>query len=100
MALNNLGAALREVGWSLSYAIAFHQDAAAIFRETGDRHAEGIALSNLGLALVKGQRIDEAIVAHQAATRIFKQTGDQHAEGSALNNLSVALVRGSASMKR
>jgi hypothetical protein len=28
-------------------AITAHQDAAAIFRETGDRHGEGAALDNL-----------------------------------------------------
>ena len=31
-------------------AITAHQDAAAIYRETGDRHGEGMALNNLGVA--------------------------------------------------
>ena len=48
MALNNLGIALREVR-RFEEAITAHQDAAAIFRETGDRHGEGMALDNLGL---------------------------------------------------
>ena len=60
MALNNLGAALRDFPWSPLDAIAFHEEAAAIFRETGDRHAEGSTLNYLGLALVKKQRFDEA----------------------------------------
>ena len=33
-------------------AISAHQEAAAIFRETGDRHSEGIALKNLELAQI------------------------------------------------
>ena len=45
-ALNNLGLALREVG-RVEEAITAHQDAAAILRETGDQHREGIALNNL-----------------------------------------------------
>jgi len=34
-------------------AITALQDAAAIYRETGDRKSEGTALNNLGLALRK-----------------------------------------------
>jgi hypothetical protein len=45
-ALTNLGGALRQVR-RFEEAITAHQDAAAIFRETGDRHREGIALDNL-----------------------------------------------------
>jgi Tetratricopeptide repeat len=48
MALNNLGLALREVR-RFEEAITAHQDAAAIYRETGDRHREGTALNNLEL---------------------------------------------------
>ena len=44
--MNNLGVALGEVR-RFEEAITAHQDAAAIFRETGDRHGEGTALSNL-----------------------------------------------------
>ena len=47
MALTNLGLALQEVR-RFEEAITAHQDAAAIFRETGDRHSEGAALNNLG----------------------------------------------------
>jgi hypothetical protein len=44
--LNNLGLALREVG-RLEEAITAHQDASAIFRETGDRNREEMAVNNL-----------------------------------------------------
>ena len=68
-------------------AITAHQDAAAIFRETGDRHGEGTALDNLGLALREVGRLEEAITAHQDAAAIFRETGDRHREVIALNNL-------------
>ena len=46
MALRNLGVALREAG-RVEDAITAHQDAAALFRETGYRYGEEIALDNL-----------------------------------------------------
>ena len=66
----------------------------AIFRETGDRRGEGIALSNLGLALWKAWRAEEAITAHQDAAAIFRQTRDRHGEGDALNNLGAGPAGG------
>ena len=68
-------------------AITAHQDAAAIFEETGDRHRrEGVALNHLGLALPRKARgrVQEAITAHQDAAAIFEETGDRHREGIAL----------------
>ena len=71
-------------------AITAYQDAAAIFRETGDRHGEGMALTNLGAALVEVRRFEEAITAYQDAAAIYRETGDRHGEGIALNNLEAA----------
>jgi hypothetical protein len=45
-ALQNLGLALRQVR-RLEEAITALQEAAALFRETGDRHSEGTALEML-----------------------------------------------------
>jgi len=45
-ALSNVGSALREVR-RFDEAITALQGAAAIFRETGDRYGEAIALNNL-----------------------------------------------------
>ena len=59
--------------------------------ETGDRHGEGIALGDLGVALVAVRRFDEAITAHQDAIAIYRETGDRHREGRALNDLGLAL---------
>jgi hypothetical protein len=47
--LNNLGIALQEVR-RFEEAITAHTQAAAIYVEAGDRHGEGGALNNLGLA--------------------------------------------------
>ncbi len=46
MALDNLGSVLQEVR-RFEEAITACQDAAAIYRETGDQRREGIALRNL-----------------------------------------------------
>jgi tetratricopeptide (TPR) repeat protein len=60
-------------------------------RRLGDRHSEGMALNNLGLALREIRRFDEAITAHQDAAAISRETSDRHGEGRALNNLGNAL---------
>ena len=60
-------------------------------RRLGDRHSEGQALNNLGLALRGVRRFGEAITAHQDAAVIYRETGDRHSEGMALNNLGLAL---------
>ncbi|MDI5963266.1 alpha/beta hydrolase [Streptantibioticus silvisoli] len=60
-------------------------------RETGDRHREGMAWGNLGLALREVRRFDEAIDAHQQDLDICRETGDRHGEGRAWNNLGLAL---------
>ena len=49
MALGHLSMALREVRW-LEEAISTYQDEGMTFRETGDRHREGIALDNIEIA--------------------------------------------------
>ncbi|MBN6039999.1 tetratricopeptide repeat protein [Amycolatopsis sp. 195334CR] len=90
IASNILGLALRYVR-RFDEAITHHQRAAAIFRETGDRHGEGQALNNLGLALQEVRRFDDAITAHERDLAICRETGDRHGEGQALNNLGLAL---------
>jgi tetratricopeptide (TPR) repeat protein len=64
---------------------------AAIYRDIGDRHSEGISLDNLGLTLRQVGRFEEAITAHQDAAAIYRDTGGRHREAGALNNLSAAL---------
>jgi tetratricopeptide (TPR) repeat protein len=80
--------ALREAG-RFEEAITACQDAAAIYRETGDRHGEGHALDNLGNALRGLGRFGDAITAHRDAAAIYREIRDRHGEGSALNNLQL-----------
>jgi tetratricopeptide (TPR) repeat protein len=61
-------------------------------RRLGDRHGEGLALNNLGLALQETRRFEEAIAAHQDALAIYRETGDRHREGMALLNLGSDLL--------
>jgi Tetratricopeptide repeat len=56
--VNNPGAALLEVR-RFEEAITACQDAAAAYRETGDRHGEGRALNNLGIALREVRRSEQ-----------------------------------------
>ncbi len=67
-----------------------HREDLTICQQTGDRHGEGEALNNLGLALLDAGRIGEAITACQDAVAIYRETGDRHSEGQALNNLETA----------
>ncbi|MDT0307300.1 tetratricopeptide repeat protein [Streptomyces sp. DSM 44917] len=66
--------------------------ALAICRELGDRHREGGALSNLGLALAEVRRFEEAIETLTRAVGIFRELDDHHREGGALSNLGLALA--------
>ena len=85
-ALNNLGLALRHVR-RFEEAVSGCQDAAAIYRETSDRHSEGLALVGLGRALQEVRQLEEAVSAHQDAVAIFRETGDRYWEDIALRNL-------------
>ncbi|MEV4122562.1 tetratricopeptide repeat protein [Micromonospora sp. NPDC049645] len=62
-----------------------------IFRETGDRHSEGSALNNLGVALLQVRRFDEAITIHLGAIAVVREVGDRNGEGIVLGNLGLAL---------
>ncbi|MET9339034.1 hypothetical protein [Nonomuraea sp. NPDC003804] len=53
----------------------------------GDRHGEGQALNNLGIALREVRRFEEAITAHQDAAVIFAEMGDTYSLGVARANL-------------
>jgi hypothetical protein len=81
--VGNIGAVLLGMG-RLEDAITALQDAAAILRQTGDRHGEGITLSNLGFALLKVARLEDAIAALQDAATILRATEDKRSERVAL----------------
>jgi hypothetical protein len=87
--MTTLGIALLK-GQRFEDAVTTLQDAAVIFRETGDRRREGAVLNNLGGALLKAKRLKEAITTLQDAVQILHHVGDQDIEGVALTNLEAA----------
>jgi tetratricopeptide (TPR) repeat protein len=64
-------------------AITAHEQARDIFRATRDRHDEGRAWNNLGLALQDARRFDEAINAHKQARDSYRGARGQRSEGQA-----------------
>ena len=72
--------------------ITITTNARDILGQLGDRHGEGAAWNNLGLALQRVRRFDEAITAHTTDLEICQQLGDRHGEGKAWNNLGLALT--------
>ncbi|MDK1476844.1 tetratricopeptide repeat protein [Streptomyces sp. 549] len=72
-------------------ALTTAQHALTATRELGDRHLEGTALNNLGVAHQKVRRFDDAIKVHTTAAGIYRDIDDTHSEGGALNNLGNAL---------
>jgi hypothetical protein len=78
--LGNLGMALVEVR-RFEEAISAHRGAAAICRETGDRHREGVTLGNLGMALVEVRRFEEAVECWREAAAAMRDAGDREAAG-------------------
>ncbi|MFI0719338.1 tetratricopeptide repeat protein [Streptomyces sp. NPDC021224] len=72
-------------------AVEVHTRAVAFFRDTGDRHREGISLGNLGGSLWDVGRFGEAIEAHTEHLAICREREDRRGEGVALNNLGLVL---------
>jgi tetratricopeptide (TPR) repeat protein len=76
---------------ALAAAGIAHQDAAARWQGTGDRHGEGTKLSYHGMVLTHLREFKRAIPFLHDAVAIFRETGDRPGEGEALRNLGVAL---------
>jgi tetratricopeptide (TPR) repeat protein len=73
-------------------AIAAHQQAAAIYSETGDRRGVATALNSIGLTLQQMRLFDEAIAAHQNAIDICRELGNRHCAATALHHLGLVLA--------
>lgn len=71
-------------------SLDYTQSALAIARQTGNRKAEGKALSYLGLAHAVLGDVRKAIEFHEQRLTIAREIGDRHGEGSSLNNLGNA----------
>jgi len=89
-----LAAALAEfLDWRRRFDewIDVSRTAVAAARRLGDKHGEGRALTNLGIAQWKTRQFQEAIDTYEQALAIARETGDVHGEGRALTNLGIAL---------
>jgi tetratricopeptide (TPR) repeat protein len=91
VALNNLGAVLRELR-RINEAISACEESVAIHRELGDKRGESNALNNLGAALYEARRFEEAIIAPQSDLAICREIGDRQGEADALNSLGLAMA--------
>jgi tetratricopeptide (TPR) repeat protein len=89
------GASHIKRGRSVSHQVRLGISAVGNWRSASvgnsDRHSEGTALNNLGLALGQVRRFEEAITAHQDAAVIFRDADDRYGEGAPLNNLGLVL---------
>jgi CHAT domain-containing protein/tetratricopeptide (TPR) repeat protein len=65
------------------------QAAAAMWRETGDKFWEAVALTNLAWALTDLRKYDEAIAAHGRALPLFREIKDRVGEGKVVNGLGL-----------
>ena len=74
-------------------AITVLQDAAAIFRETGDRHGEGMALNNLGGALLRCGGLRRRSPSARTPRPFSARPATATARASALTNLSIVLLQ-------
>ena len=81
-----LGLALREAR-RFEEAISAHQDAAAIYRETSDRHGEGMALGNLGGVYQEMGQPGRATECWRAAAEAMRDAGDDE-EAARLERLA------------
>ncbi|MBB5868760.1 DNA-binding SARP family transcriptional activator/Tfp pilus assembly protein PilF [Allocatelliglobosispora scoriae] len=93
------------VTWQLSYLIAGYfesrghaGDRVEIYRRghaaavrLGDRVAEGMMLSGLGVALITAHRHDEALDQLRAALVVMASTGDERGRGHVYNNIAATL---------
>lgn len=71
---------------------AAHQQAGDIYREVGDRHGEGTAWGNLGIALQEVRRFDEAIIAYCQDITICAELDNQYEQAQTLANLGAVHV--------
>ena len=64
-----------------------------IAKEVGDKHGEGGAYGDLGIAYDSLGDFKKAIEYHKLYLKIAKDVGDKHGEGNAYGNLSKAYRR-------
>ncbi|MGP1385352.1 MAG: CHAT domain-containing protein, partial [Thainema sp.] len=62
-------------------------EALLIAQEIGDRHGEGVTLSNIGLIYRKLEQYEQALNTYQDALLIAQEISDRRGEGVTLNNI-------------
>jgi tetratricopeptide (TPR) repeat protein len=87
--LISLGNAYQSLG-RYEEAIAFQEQALAIYREIGHRGGEATSLNNLGNAYNSLGRYQDAIAFQEQALAIYREIGDRGGEESSLGNLGTA----------
>ena len=85
---DRLGICYTSLG-QIPQAIDLHQQAVAIFRETGNRAAEGVVLGNLGICYRRLGQLTQAVDLYEQALTIDRQVGDRAGEASDLGNLGI-----------
>jgi tetratricopeptide (TPR) repeat protein len=76
----------------LPRAIGYYQQYLSSVRSQGDRHAESVALGNLGIAYGSLGDARRAIEYYEQALTISRQMGERQGEGSSLGNLGSAYL--------
>jgi hypothetical protein len=63
-----------------------------IYRQIGDRHEEGLALSYLGAAFIELGEVERAAGHDEQCVAVARAIGNRQREGTALGNLGIAFV--------
>jgi CHAT domain-containing protein/Tfp pilus assembly protein PilF len=74
-------------------AISEVSEAMTLYRATGDKAGEGLALTALGLSYSLKMQDEEAIKRHREAIKIFQPIGDRHSEAIAFNAIGQAFEK-------
>jgi tetratricopeptide (TPR) repeat protein len=82
-----------ETGGHYPEAITIHSAARHAARRTGDRAAEAMALTNLGIVDWRQGRYQQAAGHHRRALKVSREIGDRSGEATALNNLGIIYER-------
>ena len=82
-----------DAGGHFSEAVAIHGVARSAASQTGDKGAEAVALTNLGVACLRRGKDNEAMHYLRQALELYPETGDRIGHARALHNLGVVYVR-------
>jgi tetratricopeptide (TPR) repeat protein len=82
-----------DAGGHFSEAVAIHGVARRAASQTGDKGAEAVALTNLGVACLRRGKDNEAMHYLRQALELYPETGDRIGHARALHNLGVVYVR-------